>query len=143
MRKTFKYRIFPTHKQTTTLNKTLDGCRWLYNHFLNQRKTTYEAEGKSLSRYDQRNALKDLKKKHLFLNNIHSQILQDVSTRIDLAFRAFFRRIKSGDKPGFPRFKGFARYSKPCALRREHSHNNLFIIHPLTPLIASSIVGCL
>jgi len=45
-----------------------------------------------------------------FLNNAFSQSLQDVSTRIDLAFRAFFRRVKSGQKPGYPRFKGKGRY---------------------------------
>jgi len=110
MRKTFKYRLYPSPSQTTILNQTLNGCRWLYNHFLEQRKTTYETEGKSLSRYGQSNTLKDLKREHPFLADMFSQTLQDVSTRIDLAFRAFFRRIKTGDKPGFPRFRGKFRY---------------------------------
>lgn len=110
MRKTFKYRIFPSHKQTTILEQTLDGCRWLYNHFLEQRKGAWEAEKQSFSRYDQSNTLKSLKVEQPFLNDIYSQILQDVSTRIDLAFRAFFRRIKSGEKPGYPRFRGKFRY---------------------------------
>lgn len=110
MRKTFKYRLFPSHKQTAALEQSLNGCRWLYNHFLEQRKTVYETEKKSLSRYDQSNTLKTLKQEHPFLSNIFSQTLQDVSTRIDLAFRAFFRRVKSNDKPGFPRFKGKFRY---------------------------------
>lgn len=110
MRKTFQYRIFPTHKQITALDQTLNGCRWLYNHFLEQRKNAWESEKKSLSRYDQSNTLKTLKQDHPFLNDIYSQALQDVSTRIDLAFRAFFRRIKSCDKPGYPRFRGKFRY---------------------------------
>jgi len=110
MRKTFRYRIFPTHKQTTILEQTLDGCRWLYNYFLEQRKNVWESEKKSLSRYDQSNTLKTLKKDHPFLTDIFSQTLQDVSTRIDLAFRAFFRRVKAGQKPGYPRFKGKGRY---------------------------------
>jgi len=111
MRKTFKYRIFPTHKQTTTLEQTLDGCRWLYNHFLEQRKTAWETEKKSISRYDQSNTLKSLKQEYPFLSDIHSQTLQDVSTRIDLAFGAFFRRVKAGgEKPGYPRFRGKFRY---------------------------------
>lgn len=110
MRKAFKYRIFPTSKQITTLNKTLDGCRWLYNHFLEQRKNAWESEKKSLSRYDQSNALKQLKQEHLFLTDIFSQVLQNISTRIDLAYRAFFKRLKSGDKPGYPRFRGKFRY---------------------------------
>lgn len=110
MRKTFRYRIFPTRKQITTLEQTLDGCRWLYNHFLEQRKTAYKTEKKSLSRYDQSNTLKVLKEEHSFLTDVFSQSLQDVATRIDLAFRAFFRRVKQGQKPGYPRFRGKFRY---------------------------------
>uniref|UniRef100_A0A6M3LJ94 Putative transposase n=1 Tax=viral metagenome TaxID=1070528 RepID=A0A6M3LJ94_9ZZZZ len=114
MRKTFKYRLFPSHKQVTILEQTLDGCRWFYNHLLEQRKTAWETEKKSLSRYDQSNSLKTLKQEQPFLNNIHSQVLQNISMRIDLAFRAFFRRIKSGDKPGYPRFRGKFRYDSFC-----------------------------
>ncbi len=110
MRKIFQCRIFPTHKQVTTLEQTLDGCRWLYNHLLEQRKGAWDAEKKSLSRYDQSNSLKDLKQEHPFLSDVYSQVLQNISMRIDLAFRAFFRRIKSGDKPGYPRFRGKFRY---------------------------------
>ena len=110
MRKTFRYRIFPNHKQTASLEQTLDACRWLYNHFLEQRKNAWESEKKSLSRYDQSNTIKSLKQEYPFLANAFSQSLQDVSTRIDLAFRAFFRRVKSGDKPGYPRFRGKFRY---------------------------------
>ncbi len=110
MRKTFKYRIFPTHKQTTILNQTLNDCRWLYNHLLDQRKTSWESEKKSLSRFDQCNTFKQLKEEYPFLKDVYSQVLQNVAVRIDLAFRAFFRRIKSGEKPGYPRFRGEDRY---------------------------------
>jgi len=114
MRKTFKYRLFPTHKQTTIFEQTLYGCRWFYNHLLEERKNAWESEKKSLSRYDQSNTLKMLKQEHSFLNNIHSQVLQNISMRIDLAFRAFFRRVKAGDKPGYPRFRGKFRYNSFC-----------------------------
>ena len=111
MKKTFKYRIFPTNRQTTGLKQTLYGCCWLYNHLLEQRKNAYETEKKSFSRYDQSNTLKILKLEQLFLNNIHSQVLQNISTRVDLAFRAFFRRVKTGgSKPGYPRFHSKFRY---------------------------------
>lgn len=110
MRKTFKYRLFPTHKQTTTLEQTLESCCWLYNHLLEQRITSWKSENKRLSRFDQCNTFKQLKKEHLFLKDIHSQVLQDIAMRLDLAFRAFFRRVKSGQKPGFPRFRGSDRY---------------------------------
>ena len=110
MRKTFRYRIFPTHSQATALGQSLGACCWLYNHFLEQRKDAWESEKKSLSRYDQSNTIKSLKQKYPFLANAFSQSLQNVSTRLDLAFRAFFRRIKQGQKPGYPRFRGKFRY---------------------------------
>jgi len=110
MRKTFKYRIFPNKSQTTKLNQCLDAYRWLYNHFLEERKTAWETDKKGLSRYEQTKTLPQLKQEHACLNNAFSQWLQNVSTRIDLAFRAFFRRVKSGEKPGYPRFRGKDRY---------------------------------
>jgi len=110
MRKTFKYRIFPNRNHLKKLDRSLDGCRWLYNNFLEQRKTAWETEQKNLSRYDQSSTIPALKKEHLFLNDVFSQALQNVSMRVDLAFRAFFRRCKAGEKPGYPRFRGKFRY---------------------------------
>jgi putative transposase len=43
--------------------------------------------------------------------DIHSQVLQDALTRLDKAFQAFFRRLESGEKPGYPRFQGERRYT--------------------------------
>ena len=37
---------------------------------------------------------------------VHSQIFQNAQIRVDLAFKAFWKRCKQGQKPGFPRFKG-------------------------------------
>jgi len=41
---------------------------------------------------------------------IYSQVLQNAVSRVELAFKAFFRRVKNGEKPGYPRFKGYGRY---------------------------------
>jgi putative transposase len=110
MRKTYRYRIYPTRKQQHTLNETLSECRWLYNHLLEMRKTTYEQEGKSLSLYQQQETYPLLKAERPSLKEVHSQVLQNVAVRIDLAMKAFFRRVKSGETPGFPRFRGADRY---------------------------------
>jgi hypothetical protein len=41
---------------------------------------------------------------------VQSQVLQNVAVRIDLAFKAFFRRVKAGEaEPGYPRFRGVGR----------------------------------
>jgi putative transposase len=42
---------------------------------------------------------------------IHSQVLQDVLTRLDRAFQRFFARVKSGETAGYPRFQGANRYN--------------------------------
>lgn len=110
MRKTFQYRIYPTKKQESLLNDTLNECRWLYNHLLEMRLTAYRQEGQSLSCYGQQATFPVLKQERISLNKVHSQVLQNVAVRVDLAFKAFFRRCKAGEKPGFPRFRGKDRY---------------------------------
>ncbi len=125
MRKTFKYRIYPNRKQEKALESTLDACRWVYNHFLEQRKDAWENEQKSISMYDQSNSLSGLKARHQFLQDVHSQLLQNVSTRVDLAFRAFFFRLKRGQKPGYPRFRGRHRYDSFCFPQKGYKlHDN-------------------
>lgn len=110
MRKTFKYRLYPTRAQETLLESQLEECRWLYNFLLEDKKTSYEKTGKSPSMYEQHGKLPYLKRLRNSLNIVYAQVLQQVGTRIDLAFKAFFRRVKAGEKPGYPRFKGEGRY---------------------------------
>lgn len=114
MRKAFRYRIYPTRKQAAIMVHVIDECRWLYNHLLEQRKTTWEERQESISLYDQQTTLPFLKHNRPTLNDVHSQVLQNVAIRIDLAFKAFFRRLKSGEKPGYPRFRGQYRYDSFC-----------------------------
>jgi putative transposase len=110
MRKMFRYRIYPTSKQETRLNATLEECRWLYNHLLANRKTVYEQTGTGLTLYQQHATYPMLKQARPSLKRVHSQVLQNVAVRLDLAFKAFFRRVKAGENPGYPRFKGTDRY---------------------------------
>jgi putative transposase len=112
--KTFQYRLYPTEKQRRALEQTLDECRWLYNHFLESRKTAWDDRQASLGLYDQLGLLPELKRERTSLSNAHSQVLQNVGVRIDLAFKAFFRRVKNGEKPGYPRFRGRHRYDSFC-----------------------------
>jgi len=52
MNKSLKYRLFPTKKQQRLLQEQLNECRWLYNHFLEERKTSWENDKKSISDQD-------------------------------------------------------------------------------------------
>jgi putative transposase len=112
--KTFQYRIYPTRKQQRLLEQTLVECRWLYNHFLEERKTVWEEQQESVRLYDQLGDLPALKQERPSLAVVHSQVLQNVGVRIDLAFKAFFRRCRDGEKPGYPRFRGRSRYDSFC-----------------------------
>lgn len=111
MRKTYKYRLYPTNKQEAELLSTLDVCRILYNSCLIDRKNHYQVTRKGLSRIGQQRILVDDKKKVTALNGIHSQVLQDVLFRVDRAYQGFFRRLadKSG-RAGYPRLKSEGRY---------------------------------
>ena len=104
--KCLKYRIFPTKSQETKLFKTLETCREVYNSLLNERKYEYEVNGKSPSCYDQQKHFPKWSKKHPEIKEVYSQVLQNICMRVDLAFKAFFRRVKAGETPGYPRVKG-------------------------------------
>jgi putative transposase len=111
MRLTYKYRLFPTSAQRTSLERTLELCRWVYNDTLAIRKNTYEQTGKSLGLYDTNKLLSEWKAAKPVLSQVHSQVLQNVQERVELAYQAFFRRIKAGEEEvGFPRFKGYGNY---------------------------------
>jgi putative transposase len=106
----FKYRLYPTKQQQRLLDQQLEECRWLYNHLLAERRDAWEERQASLRLYDQQATLPALKAERLTLASVHSQVLQNVAVRIDLAFAAFFRRVKTGETPGYPRFRGQGRY---------------------------------
>lgn len=113
-KRTFQYRLYPTPAQATVLQATLDECRWLYNRLLEERKLAWEETETSVGLYDQIDRVVALKSERPTLTSVHSQVLQNVAVRIDLAFKAFFRRVKAGEKPGFPRFRGYGRYDSFC-----------------------------
>lgn len=106
MRLTYKYRLYPTKAQQTAMQSSLDACRWVYNKTLEVRKEAWDERQENIGRYDTIKMIPDWKREHSFLINAYSQCLQEACTRVDLAFKAFFRRVKSGETPGYPRFKG-------------------------------------
>jgi len=105
-----KYRLFPNRLQQRTLNETLAVCRQVYNSMVHERTVCYETQGKSPSMRDQQKEMPQWKKAHEELTTVHSQVLQNVAVRVELAFQAFFRRVKAGEQPGYPRLKGNGQY---------------------------------
>jgi putative transposase len=110
MRLTYKYRIRPTKAQQRQLEIMLELCRSVYNATLATRKNAYERHKERLNYYDTAALLPFWKGLATDLKQVHSQVLQNVQIRVDLAFKAFFRRVKAGEEPGYPRFKGKGQY---------------------------------
>lgn len=110
MHKTFKYRIYPTGKQTTAIDETLETHRRIYNNALNQRKTGYEQFKESITYADQSVSYKQARETNEYYQKTNFSSVQRTLRRLDKAFKGFFRRVKAGDKPGYPRFKGKNRW---------------------------------
>jgi putative transposase len=111
MRKTFKYRLYPTKETEQKLFWTLTRCRELYNAALSERKDAYKYAGKRVNYYDQQNDLPEIKAEiREEYQDIAAHVLQDVLRRLDKAFQNFFRRLLNGENPGYPRFQGRNRY---------------------------------
>jgi putative transposase len=109
--KAYKYRIYANKATTEKLQWVLDRARELYNAELSERKDAYKYAGKSISVYEQKRDLVEIKEQiRPEYQEIASHVLQDVLFRLNEAFRAFFRRVKNGEKPGYPRFQGRNRY---------------------------------
>jgi putative transposase len=102
--------LYPTAEQQEKIRFTLERCRLLYNRLLAERIHAYKTEGKTLTYGGQANTFRERKQYIPALKEVHSQVLQDVARRLDKAYQAFFRRVKSGEKAGFPRFKPQSRY---------------------------------
>lgn len=110
VRKSFQFRLYPTKSQLRKLESTLEGCRYVFNQTLALRKDAWEKDKENITLYECNSQLTMWKYFKEDLYDIHSQVLQNTQQRVDLAFKAFFRRCKAGENPGYPRFKGKGRY---------------------------------
>jgi putative transposase len=108
MRRAYKFLLRPTSKQAQSLVEMLrDHCS-LYNGALRERRAAYGHVSKTSIRYgDQSAQLKDIRAFDPERQGRWSFSSQQATLRrLDKAFAAFFRRVKAGEKPGYPRFRG-------------------------------------
>ena len=97
---TYKFRLYPTKKQSSVMEETLETCRRLYNSLLAQRMEN------GIGFYEQKRKLVEVKKGDKYLKAVHSQVLQDVVVRLDKAFQSFFARLSKN-----PKFKRRGKYN--------------------------------
>ena len=105
MEYSYKFRIYPNGEQRALIARTFGCSRFVYNHFLNLRKETYETSGETINYVKSSALLTQLKKELTWLKAVDSIPLQESLRDLDSAYQGFFRRVKKGEKPGFPRFK--------------------------------------
>lgn len=108
--KALKYKLKTNKKFVRACERTLDVCRELYNASIQERRDAWQINHVSISYALQSAQLPAIKAERQDVKDVYAQVLQDTIRRSDRAFSAFFRRVKAGETPGFPRFKGKDRY---------------------------------
>jgi len=108
--KTFQYRLYPKPAQAQQMVQVLNVCRHWYNMCLAERKWSYELEGRRVSKNDQIKQARLYRQTFPQAQTVFSQTLQSVAVDLSKAFDAFFRRVKAGKQPGYPRFKSRNRF---------------------------------
>ena len=111
MRKTFQYKAQLSKSVKRKAFNWLYLCRNLYNSCLEQRIIVYNQKKVGISGYTQAKELPLLKYEFPEYKEINSQTLQAVTEKLQKSYDNFFRRLKNGETPGFPRFKGRDRYN--------------------------------
>lgn len=107
MERGFKYRIYPNESQRDQIARTLGCCRFVYNRALDVKKTAYSETGKSIATNDLIKMIPAWKRdpETSWLAQVDSMALQQSIRDLDRAYKNFFRRVREGGKPGFPKFK--------------------------------------
>ena len=114
MIRSFKYRLYPNTQQRQALNRILELHRQLYNAALQERREAWKRCRVSISYTDQANQLKEIRRFDEDAAWLNYSSMQQTLRRLDKAFRAFFRRVKAGEKPGYPRYKGKGWFKSVC-----------------------------
>jgi putative transposase len=102
MRRSFKYRLYPNRSQSEVLDAMLESHRRLYNLALRERRDVYEAEERSVSYGEQSARFKETRRALASFAALNFSSAQATLRRLDKAFKAFFRRVKSGTLPATP-----------------------------------------
>ena len=105
MIRTFAYKLKPTKTQERWLFDMLERLRDLQNSARNGRIAAYEAEGITLSYIEQTKELTQARKRESYYKDVPQDFQNHALRRVDKAFKGFFRRVKSGETPGFPRYR--------------------------------------
>ncbi len=110
MQRAYKFRAYPNREQASAMGELLETHRRLYNVSLADRRHCFETEARTLNYVEQSGSLKTTRQQNPYLGRANFSSCQRTLKRLDRAFQAFFRRVKAGETPGYPRFRGRGRF---------------------------------
>jgi len=110
MLRTYTLKLRPTAKQRTVLEAILALSCDLYNAALQERRDAWRIRHERIGYNQQQKELAELRREDPDIRAIASDIAREPLRRVERAFKAFFRRCRSEEKPGYPRFRAKARY---------------------------------
>lgn len=122
-------KIYPTPDQERKLIRFLDVSRWIYNRALEHRIKAWKRRKQAITSYQQQSLLTQWRSRMDWIRAVPAQIERDALRRVDRGMRSFFRRIKDGEKPGHPRFKGKNRWRSFEALQPGKYLRENFRVH--------------
>jgi len=142
MEYSYKFRLYPNKEQEDLIQRTFGCARFVFNHYLAERIEMYKATGKSLNFFDQNKNLTSLKRQEetIWLKEVDKWALQNALRDLDAAYRNFFRRVKNGEKPGFPKFK--SKHNHRQSYRSQCSNGNIKVFDKSVQLPKLGKVKC-
>lgn len=146
--KTVSAKLYPTPSQERELLRFLHAGRWVYNRGLEHRIKAYRRRGESPTLYQQHALLTAWRGRMEWLRSVPAHIERDALGRVDRGMKAFFRRVKAGQTPGFPRFKGRDRWRsfevmQPGKYLRDGNRAHVPGIGPVTYRGMDAFVGAI
>ena len=136
MKLTFKYPVYPTKTQESTLLGWFDHLCELQNSARNNRKFAYETEGRFVTQGEQEKLLTVARAKYDDFREVPQDFQVSVLKRVDKAFDAFRRRCKEGaEKKGYPRYKTRVRSLTWCLRKHKVKDKGGFIRVRQNPII--------
>ncbi len=137
MEKAYKFRIYPNKEQEILIKKTFGCVRFVFNCFLAKRKELYETSGMTPDYNECSANLTCLKKELTWLQEVDSIALQSSLKDLDQAYQNFFRRVKNGETPGFPKFKSKRNHRKSYRTKNVNGNIQVSEKHIKLPKLGS------
>lgn len=140
MEKSYKFRIYPTKEQAILIQKTFGCTRFVFNKYLSKRIEAYQTDKQTINYNAYSADLTQLKKELEWLKEVDAVALQSSLKDLDTAYQNFFRRVKKGEKPGFPHFKSKKNNRKSYKTKQNGNTIQIFDKHIKLPKLG--LVKC-